>query len=1188
MKKRSIFNRIIAFAIILSMIFTGYVSDNSVSQAADTPTVDIVGFAQEDTDNLRSSELLMAKVSGYSGDITKLTYKWSNLGPTSGSGSSLPLYMYASHNMMDSVCGKYGLLDGGGFDTDSNNSGIKSGQSRKAVGAMYAAIDGRSSGSSSITEANMTPTDIRVEVYTPEGELLCSTEETVGKCPDLQRDVDNCVFAMFEDDNKQSIKDFLAQAGIVHIQCSGCNVSGAVVQADGHFEVVDGGSSISPISAGYGTVSINVAKGQCRFHRGYNADAVLRVYVFKRPAVETTSTTAIITNLDPNCDYYIGGKKAIKDGDKAIVTGLDPSTDYVVETVASFVDTEDNNIEKRAYAYSSTKTKDPEVEITTKLDGTQKAINQILGEGTELYIKDSVGNYTKLTEDSAGKYSVEGKKDEKYTVWFKKPSDTGYTQIKGVDFDFSKSTDPQAIDYATLAFDPDGGKLNGTSDVQKTIFCVNSKENLKACDAPTKEENNFKGWKNTASGDIVQANATLGSLSAGATFKAMWEPSTYKTTVTIKMDGVPILISDLLPGAKAYASKDGNEYIELVPDSNNVYSADLPNGEYKVYAKIGPIYQEYPGETIKVEGLPNDYVRNFYTLTFDANSGAFADGKDKKTSQYAENDKYKIPADITPSKEGYTFEGWKDADGKSYKAGDEVTVSKTMNLVAQWKIIPSFDDKTPKGNNDLHGTIDDKDLQSKIPLTDDEKEQKVEVNLIVKQKQPADLPGDVMDKMKEEYKKLFPQTGNNTEPDGSKTSIKYNGNKSVSTNVKETDEEIVTTITTTQIDPCVYFDVNLTKTINDGNPQYINKTNSELFMSVDVPENFKNVPEGVERTYTVVQIVDGKEVVVPATYDPTTGKVTFGTSQFAQTDDSPSNCVLLAHDKKVEVIRERKLRSADIDNKKPAVGDVLTCTVTDTEGKKVTEGLSYQWQYSTDGKTWIDISGATAKTLSVDEHLIGKYLRCVATGNGKAVTGVAYSTATAKVSNEANIPTIVMNKQLGLKKKFQIKLINTKGAKISVYSKNKKIASVNKKGIVTGKKLGKTKIVLSIKKGKKQVQYVTSVRVVKNVSKNYSLTKYKTSYKGPSVALYKLLYVKGKYTVKLKHVNKKAKIKYSSSNKKVATVTKKGVVKGIKKGTANVTISIKQNGIEYKYFVVCRVCKKGHEKNDTNYLKIVK
>ena len=41
-------------------------------------TVDIVSFMTGSNADLRSSELLMAKVTGYDGNTSHLTYKWTN------------------------------------------------------------------------------------------------------------------------------------------------------------------------------------------------------------------------------------------------------------------------------------------------------------------------------------------------------------------------------------------------------------------------------------------------------------------------------------------------------------------------------------------------------------------------------------------------------------------------------------------------------------------------------------------------------------------------------------------------------------------------------------------------------------------------------------------------------------------------------------------------------------------------------------------------------------------------------------------------------------------------------------------------------------------------------------------------------------------------------------------------------
>lgn len=193
-----------------------------------------------------------------------------------------------------------------------------------------------------------------------------------------------------------------------------------------------------------------------------------------------------------------------------------------------------------------------------------------------------------------------------------------------------------------------------------------------------------------------------------------------------------------------------------------------------------------------------------------------------------------------------------------------------------------------------------------------------------------------------------------------------------------------------------------------------------------------------------------------------------------------------------------------------------------------------------------------------------------------------------KGSVELKIPTIVMKKIMAPKMKFRIKLLNQKGAKIRCSSSNKKIATIDKSGLVkTKKKLGKAKLVINVTKGKKKIQYIVNLVVRTTIKKNYSLYKYKTSYKYPSVSLYKLL-PKGKtYKIQLLHLNKTAKVTYKSNKPSIAKVDKKGKVTPVKNGRADITVTIVQNGIMYKYFVVVRSTEKGVESN-TSYLKVIR
>lgn len=117
----------------------------------------------------------------------------------------------------------------------------------------------------------------------------------------------------------------------------------------------------------------------------------------------------------------------------------------------------------------------------------------------------------------------------------------------------------------------------------------------------------------------------------------------------------------------------------------------------------------------------------------------------------------------------------------------------------------------------------------------------------------------------------------------------------------------------------------------------------------------------------------------------------------------------------------------------------------------------------------------------------------------------------------------------------------TSKEKVTYSSSNKKVATVSSKGVIKAKKAGTAKI--TVKSGKKKVVVTVKVTGVKTTNlsgvpaaKNVSKGK---SFKIKAIATSK---------------NTDEKITFKSSNKKVATVTSKGVVKGLKKGAATITV----------------------------------
>lgn len=116
---------------------------------------------------------------------------------------------------------------------------------------------------------------------------------------------------------------------------------------------------------------------------------------------------------------------------------------------------------------------------------------------------------------------------------------------------------------------------------------------------------------------------------------------------------------------------------------------------------------------------------------------------------------------------------------------------------------------------------------------------------------------------------------------------------------------------------------------------------------------------------------------------------------------------------------------------------------------------------------------------------------------------------------------------------------------VAWYSANTSIARVNAQGRITaGKKTGSTYITIVMSTGEKTKVKVTVQNGTVRTNAIYGLkTKY-TVTKGKTLTLRPVL----------SPVTSQERITYSSSNKNVATVSSKGVIKGIKTGTARITV----------------------------------
>lgn len=175
----------------------------------------------------------------------------------------------------------------------------------------------------------------------------------------------------------------------------------------------------------------------------------------------------------------------------------------------------------------------------------------------------------------------------------------------------------------------------------------------------------------------------------------------------------------------------------------------------------------------------------------------------------------------------------------------------------------------------------------------------------------------------------------------------------------------------------------------------------------------------------------------------------------------------------------------------------------------------------------------------------------VKVGTAVITAKVGNATATCKVTVKAStIKFAKASVTIYKGKTATVKATATPSATVKYTSSNTKVATVNSKtGVVKGIKAGT--VTITAKAGALKT---TCKVVVKNPA--FSLVKSSATIK------------KGKTTTIRSKATPAGKVTYTSSNKKVAAVNSKGVVKGIKKGKA--TITVKCNGITKKFVVTVK------------------
>ncbi|MEE0265873.1 MAG: InlB B-repeat-containing protein [Acutalibacteraceae bacterium] len=725
-KMKKLLSLLLVLCILCSISCVGFTVDADDTVTATTiplatPTVEIVSFVRGAQEDLRSSELLEARVTGYDGNVRELTYKWeSTLGTY--------LYVYNSHNMyhIDGTDNEVEIYNDQ-VPASNNMAGRSYKDSYSGKGYCWAAIYGSnySGASSSISDEVAFNGTIKVTVYDPEGNIIATDSHTgeVTKVDrkyyyngivdhSIQKELDNVTIGLFEGDTR-NVKDLLGESAIVHITCTASSVtSGRVVSGGNNIKLTKSGDYyITGVKAGTSTdsdgdarVQLSVRKTSCKFHSNSSGTATTTVYVFKKP---TTSTTAhsltLVSGLDDRCRYFIDGREGIRQVDGTILfDGLNPNTEYMVEVRAEYKDEENNTRYTYAYVKDTTKPVYNAV-VEVYLDGTYNSSTNT-ATGTKINLEDVSPYATVYAKSVDGAEFIELKKKEGTVGTYTSTLDTGSYNLY-YSADNSTMIDDQLLvmnhaDCTRYIFYNSVTYKDGEQELNKEYYLSDSAVNVWA-EVPEKEGYVFTGWKDT-DGNIYKGTDQLTkNISTPYVLEAQWEESVdVYVNITIDhttADGSGVVENDKgmhnisydlmtkLSGTVNYSDMltksiewDGESafteygYTATYEDDKTVYKAILPVAENVLKSSV------YTVEIAKTE----------YEL-YEVSTGSDESGNviiDAKLRHKPSNNNFvfsveldeeakKLPAEILPVAAHVKVNCWYDSMSDDYEITDWFTIT---------------------------------------------------------------------------------------------------------------------------------------------------------------------------------------------------------------------------------------------------------------------------------------------------------------------------------------------------------------------------------------------------------------------------------------------------------------------------------------------------------------------------------
>lgn len=181
-------------------------------------------------------------------------------------------------------------------------------------------------------------------------------------------------------------------------------------------------------------------------------------------------------------------------------------------------------------------------------------------------------------------------------------------------------------------------------------------------------------------------------------------------------------------------------------------------------------------------------------------------------------------------------------------------------------------------------------------------------------------------------------------------------------------------------------------------------------------------------------------------------------------------------------------------------------------------------------------------------------------------------------AKSVRVPYLKLSKTLGLGNSFKLKVTNVfDDASVTFSSSDKSVATVDKNGVIKAVGIGKCTVKGVIKQLGTAYKFAVAITVKKISSGNRQIKDSECLTPNsltPLLNIYRVVTTKKPLSLNIKRLSDDAEVTYSSEDETIATVSRDGVVTGLRKGYTGILITVKQNEQTYQYRVYVRISKK--------------